>query len=79
MRTLGNIALCIIALITHNAISFAQINLVSNPSFELITSCPSGFYQIDSASGWSTPKNGGGKILNFLIHVVPIPIHVVCL
>ena len=37
-----------------------QINLVSNPSFEMIYSCPNDYYQIDSAIGWGTLKNGGG-------------------
>lgn len=39
--------------------AFAQINLVPNPSFENIYSCPYNYY-IDTAVGWSTPKNGGG-------------------
>ena len=60
MRVFRNIALCIIELIMHNAISIAQVNLVSNPSFEMIYSCPSDAGQLDSAIGWSTLKNGGG-------------------
>ena len=60
MRVFRNIALGVIFMITLNAISFAQINLVTNPSFEMIYSCPNGANEIDSAIGWSTPKNGGG-------------------
>ena len=59
-RVLKNIVLCAILMVAHNIISFAQINLVSNPSFEMVSSCPSGNGQIDSAIGWSTPINGGG-------------------
>ncbi len=44
----------------HNAVSFAQINLVANPSFEEISSCPSDIAQIGLAIGWSTLMNGGG-------------------
>ncbi len=60
METIRNIALCIIILITYNAISFAQINQVANPSFEEIDSCPVGFSQFNNITGWSTPINGGG-------------------
>ena len=60
MKIIRNMALCIIVFIAHNAISFAQINHVSNPSFEELVSCPSGGGQINSATGWSTPINGGG-------------------
>ena len=59
-RAFRYIALGVIFMITFNAISFAQVNLVSNPSFEMIYSCPNGANEIDSAMGWSTPKNGGG-------------------
>ncbi len=38
----------------------AQVNLVVNPSFELLYSCPNSTNQIDSAIGWSTPIGGGG-------------------
>ena len=60
-----NIALCIIFLITHNAISIAQVNLVSNPSFEEIYGCPDYGGQIDSAKGWSTFISGGGGSPDF--------------
>jgi len=60
MRVLRSIALCVILLITHDVISIAQINLVSNPSFEDISSCPDGSSQLNRAIGWSTLKNGGG-------------------
>jgi len=60
LKKLRNIALSVIFMITLNVISLAQINLVSNPSFEMIYSCPNGANEIDSAIGWSTPKNGGG-------------------
>ena len=60
MRVSRNIVLSVFFLIIHNDISFGQVNLVSNPSFELITSCPSGFYQIDSAIGWGSLISGGG-------------------
>ena len=60
MRARRNIALCIIAFIMHNAVSIAQINLVENPSFEVISSCPNNSGQIDSAIGWGTLISGGG-------------------
>jgi len=61
IRILRIIALCVILLITHNAISIAQVNLVTNPSFELLTSCPDFGNEIDSALGWSALRNGGGS------------------
>lgn len=36
---------------------FAQVNLVPNPSFEDYTQCPTGFDQIDRATGWSSYAN----------------------
>jgi len=60
MRILRIIALFVILLITNNAISFAQTNHVTNPSFETLSSCPNSVDQIDSAIGWSTPISGGG-------------------
>jgi len=40
--------------------AFNQINLVNNPSFELISSCPSSGDQIYLAISWDTPIGGGG-------------------
>jgi len=40
--------------------SFGQVNLVVNPSFENLSSCPSNFAQISRAIGWDTLRNGGG-------------------
>ena len=34
--------------------SVGQVNLVPNPSFEDYTQCPTGFDQIDRATGWSS-------------------------
>lgn len=41
-------------------ITKAQINLVQNPSFEDISSCPTNYNQIKLAVGWDTLRNGGG-------------------
>ena len=60
MRARRNIALCVIAFIMHNAFSIAQVNLVSNPSFEDISSCPNNSGQLNRAIGWNIPINGGG-------------------
>jgi hypothetical protein len=38
----------------------AQINQVSNPSFENISACPTFYNQIKLAIGWDTLKSGGG-------------------
>lgn len=40
--------------------SFAQVNLVPNPSFESISSCPTNYSQTQLAIGWDTLKAGGG-------------------
>ena len=37
-----------------------QINLVNNPSFEILSACPSSIDQIDYAIGWNTLISGGG-------------------
>ncbi len=60
MKPTTKIVLCIIIFMMHNAISFAQINLVDNPSFESLYSCPNSFGQIDSVTGWGILLNGGG-------------------
>jgi len=39
----------------------AQVNLVSNPSFEQLDSCPTSTGQISLAIGWDTLINGGGS------------------
>jgi len=44
----------------HNIISFAQVNIVSNSSFEDLSSCPSDQAQIYFAIGWNILNNGGG-------------------
>jgi len=59
IKILRKIPVCAILLIAHT-VSLAQVNLVSNPSFEIIYSCPSGGDQIDSAVGWGTLISGGG-------------------
>ena len=38
-----------------------RINYISNPSFEILSSCPDNFGQIDSVFSWRTLKNGGGS------------------
>ena len=52
-----------IAVILAGAIDFvsAQNNLVINPSFEAIYSCPNNPSQIDTAIGWGILLNGGGS------------------
>jgi gliding motility-associated-like protein len=41
-------------------VSKSQVNLVSNPSFETYSSCPTSQSQIKFATGWDTLKAGGG-------------------
>lgn len=38
----------------------AQINLVQNPSFEVLTNCPNFYNSIETATGWDTLRSGGG-------------------
>ncbi|MEO5571974.1 MAG: T9SS type A sorting domain-containing protein [Bacteroidia bacterium] len=38
-------------------VSFAQVNLVPNPSFESYSLCPTGADEIDKAVGWSSSRN----------------------
>lgn len=54
--------------------SKAQYNFVRNPSFEIITHCPDGGGEIDTAIGWSTLKNGGGgnpELYNKCYTIIP--------
>ena len=74
IKVLRKTTVCGILMIAHT-VSFTQVNLVSNPSFEIIYSCPSGANQLDTAVGWSTPINGGG-ILNFFIPVALFHLYV---
>jgi hypothetical protein len=46
-------------LIRHTP-GLSQVNLVQNPSFEVISPCPNGAYQINYTTYWDTLKNGGG-------------------
>lgn len=48
----------------------AQVNLVVNPSFEEITSCPTYHSQLSLATGWDTLRNGGGGPWTYLTLVV---------
>lgn len=38
----------------------SQVNLVTNPSFEFFSSCPSNYNQIKLCTSWDTLKSGGG-------------------
>ncbi|MDD3875082.1 MAG: T9SS type A sorting domain-containing protein [Bacteroidales bacterium] len=59
IKILRKLSVCAILMIAYT-VSLAQVNLVANPSFEMIYSCPNDFGQIDSAIGWGTLINGGG-------------------
>ena len=61
LKPLICIVLWVALIATHNTLLFSQVNLVFNPSFEIIHSCPNGGSQLDSTVGWSTPINGGGE------------------
>ncbi|MBU0489092.1 MAG: hypothetical protein KKD31_14195, partial [Bacteroidetes bacterium] len=52
-------AVCIIAVVMHIATCDAQVNLVINPGFEEVNSCPDNAGQLNYAVGWSTPLIGG--------------------
>jgi hypothetical protein len=45
--------LCILICFLIFVPSRAQVNLILNPSFEILDSCPSGFGQIDRAKQWN--------------------------
>ncbi|MEI6853347.1 MAG: T9SS type A sorting domain-containing protein [Bacteroidota bacterium] len=59
-RLLSRIIIAVLILIFNINTAFSQINLVDNPSFEILISCPAGTDQIGLAVGWNTPINGGG-------------------
>ena len=40
----------------------SQVNLVTDPSFEIFSSCPNSELQIELSSGWDTLRNGGGGL-----------------
>lgn len=46
------------ALMLLNAAPSFAVNLVPNPSFETISSCPTGFGQISVATPWDSPNTG---------------------
>ncbi|MBU1720288.1 MAG: hypothetical protein KKA07_14590, partial [Bacteroidetes bacterium] len=62
-------AVCVIAFVMHIATSDAQVNFVSNPGFEEISSCPDGPGQLSKAENWSILINGGGGGTPELFHV----------
>ena len=55
-----NKLLCSLFCILIANLSFGQENLVNNPSFEEITSCPSNYEQINYSVGWGILQTGGG-------------------
>ena len=59
MRFRKLLVLCINLFLAEEVNS--QINLVSNPSFENISACPTSFGQISLAVGWHLPITGGGN------------------
>ncbi|MDD3876153.1 MAG: T9SS type A sorting domain-containing protein [Bacteroidales bacterium] len=59
IKVLRKTTVCAILLIAHT-VSLAQVNLVSNSSFEDLSSCPSNQAQIYFATGWNILVNGGG-------------------
>ena len=48
----------------NSNLSFSQINLVSNPSFEDITDCPANGSEISFAKNWFTANNGTPDLYN---------------
>jgi len=61
LQLLSKMMIAVLVLVFNINTAISQINLVTNPSFESLFSCPSGSGQIDSAIGWGTPINGGGN------------------
>jgi gliding motility-associated-like protein len=41
---------------------FSQVNLVSDPGFEIFSACPSTYVQLELSTGWDTLRNGGGGL-----------------
>jgi len=60
LQLLSKMMIAVLVLVFNINTAISQINLVANPSFEIISSCPNNYYQLDSAIGWSTLMNGGG-------------------
>jgi hypothetical protein len=60
-QSLNKVIIAVLILIISINTAFSQINLVANPSFEIIKQCPSGSGQIDSIVDWDTLKSGGGS------------------
>lgn len=60
-----NIILLLIIVIANTYQSDAQVNLVMNPSFEEMVTCPNSLSQIMFAIGWDTLRNGGGSTSDF--------------
>lgn len=59
MPTMKN-AIYIIMLVLWAFESTCQINLVANPSFEILSNCPSNYGQISKANGWNILSTGRG-------------------
>ncbi len=58
--------------------TFAQSNLVTNPSFEQMDSCPTTVSQVHFASGWSSYKQSADyfNFCNFPSYLVGIPFNI---
>ena len=52
LQLLSKMMIAVLVLVFNINTAISQINLVTNPSFESIFSCPSSSGQIDSAIGW---------------------------
>lgn len=60
LLSLNKNLITVLALVFSANTGFSQINLVPNPSFEILYHCPTDGSQIDSLLAWSTLKSGGG-------------------
>jgi len=74
IKHFSSLVLWAVILTAHNTMLFSQVNLVFNPSFEIIHSCPNGGSQLDSIVGWSTPISGGGGNPDFFHTCCTMPL-----
>jgi hypothetical protein len=64
LNSIGKIFLMVVSIFFVSNVE-AQVNLVSNPSFEIMATCPNSLSQIMFASGWDTLRNGGGSTSDY--------------
>ena len=60
---------CTILFLFFSPFLFAQVNLVPNPGFEILSSCPTDQGQLDHAVPWFSPTDSAGMLMSDVFNI----------